>query len=156
MDERGDVYTELRDRALAVSVADLGLTAAPPVLGVVMDTRYPEAVATLIGLADGTTSLYFSNGGGMIGGGQHPQVAEATRRWLEVAAELADRLSQEADEQLPGEGTTQLTVLTPSGRRSASAPEGELGAGGHELSPLFYAAHDVITELRLVEERGTS
>ena len=42
--------------------------------------------------------------------------------------------------------------MTPTGNSSATAPDQELGAGEHELSELFYAAQDVITELRLVEE----
>ena len=35
---------------------------------------------------------------------------------------------------------------------SGAAPEQELEAREHELSEVFYAAQDVITELRLVEE----
>jgi hypothetical protein len=147
--ETAEVYTALRSQALDVTPSDLGLDA--PVLAVVMDTRYPEAVATLVGVADGSTSLYFSNGGGTIGGGQHPQVAQATQRWLDVAATLAGSMSADSSTELPDEGVTLLTLVTPSGRLSARAPEDELGSGEHELSQLFYAAHDVITQLRLVE-----
>jgi len=56
----------LRQHALTVSAADLGLGPTadrPQVWGVVMETGYPEAVATLVVLGEGTTSLYFSNGG---------------------------------------------------------------------------------------------
>jgi hypothetical protein len=147
--ETAEVYTALRSQALSLTSSDLGLDA--PVLAVVMDTRYPEAVATLVGVADGSTSLYFSNGGGIIGGGQHPQVAEATQRLLGVAASLAGAMSAGRSSELPDDGVTQLTVVTPNGRVSARAAEDELGAGQHELSQLFYAAHDVITQLRLVE-----
>src|SRR5687767_15138455 len=118
-----------------------------------METGYPEAVATLVGLADGTTSMYFSNGGGMIGAGQHPQVAATTKRWLELAEEAVDALSEAPGEvELPDEGTTQLVAVTETGLRAARAPEDELGGGAHPLSPLFYAGHDVITAIRLVDE----
>jgi hypothetical protein len=40
-----------------------------PILALLMETGYPEAVATLVAVADGTSSLYFSNGGGFIGVG---------------------------------------------------------------------------------------
>ncbi len=121
-----------------------------------MDTGYPEAVATLVGLADGTTSLYVSNGGGMIGGGQHPQVAEATQRLMNVAAGEIGRLTPEHDFPLPAEGMTHFIAVTPEDRLGASAPDAELGSGDHELSDLFFAAQDVITELRMVEENRPS
>jgi hypothetical protein len=151
--EPAEIYTALRSRALTVTPADLGeLPTTPPVLAVVMDTGYPEAVATLIALADGTTSLYFSNGGGMIGGGEHPQIAAAAQRLVEVAVRVLGHLAQANDFPLPPEGMTQLIAVTPGGSWSANVAEAELGSGGHELSVLFFAAQDVITELRLVDE----
>lgn len=54
---------------------------------------------------------------------------------------------------LPGEGETQFIAVTADGTRAARAPEEVLGNGGHELSPLFYAAQDVITQIRLLDER---
>ena len=147
------IYTDLRSRALSITQAELGeLPATPHVLAVVMDTGYSEAVATLVALADGTTSLYFSNGGGMIGGGEHPRVAAATRRLVDVATRFLEVLSPATDFPLPAVGVTQLIAVTASGNSSATAPEAELGAGEHALSELFYAAQDVLTELRLVEE----
>ena len=118
-----------------------------------METAYPEAVATLVGLADGTTSMYFSNGGGVIGAGAHPQVAAATERWLEVgAASLGELAPAEGEIRLPADARTQFVAVTPAGRLWAVAVEDELGAGAHELSQLFYAGHEVITSIRLVEE----
>jgi hypothetical protein len=145
----------LRNQALALTRDLLDPEAASDgrVIALLMETGYPEAVATLVGLADGTTSMYFSNGGGMIGAGQHPDVAEATRGWLQLA-EQALELLQEApgDVELPDEGMTQLVAVTDSGRRVAQSPEEELGGGSHPLSPLFYAGHDVITAIRVVDE----
>jgi hypothetical protein len=46
---------------------------------------------------------------------------------------------------------TQFVAVTPEGLRGAVAPEEELGEGRHELSPLFYAGQDVITQIRLSE-----
>ena len=36
----------------------------------------------------------------------------------------------------------------------ADAHEDDLGEDRHKLSKLFYAAHDVITEICLMQERG--
>jgi hypothetical protein len=47
---------------------------------------------------------------------------------------------------------TQFVAVTSAGLRGAVAPEEDLGEGRHALSPLFYAAHDVIGQIRLVED----
>ena len=151
-----EVYLGLRGQALNIAPAQLDPAAAgAAVLALLMETAYPEAVATLVGLADGTTSMYFSNGGGVIGAGAHPQVAAATREWLELAAESLAELEPAPEElPLPADGRTQFVAVTPAGRLAAIAVVDELGAGAHELSPLFYAGHEVITAIRLVEDGG--
>ena len=150
-----DIYSELRDQALSVDPTEIGVAPSddhPNVWGVVMDLGYPEGTATLVGLSDGSTSLYTSSGGGVIGGGDHSTVAEATLRWLRVAEDMLAALEPATEFPLPDAGDVAFTVLTYSGRYRASAPEAALGAGDAPLSPLFYAGHDVITELRHVEE----
>ena len=62
-----EIYTELRSQALGATAQALGTK--EQTFGVIMETGYPEAVVTLIALSDGTASLYFSNGGGVIGAG---------------------------------------------------------------------------------------
>lgn len=154
-DEEGpaEVYLGLRQQVLDLAPEQLGdwLPADAPVLALLMETGYPEAVATLVAVADGSTSLYFSNGGGVIGAGAHPSVAEANRRWLETALELLPELSPLASPPLPNEGMTQFVAVTRDGLRGATIVEQELGGGEHDLSPLFYAGQDVITRIRLTE-----
>ena len=65
----GDVYDGLRQQILRLTPDQLGESAYAPILALLMETGYSEAVATLVGVVDGTTSLYFSNGGGVIGAG---------------------------------------------------------------------------------------
>ena len=156
--EDGSVYRDLRRQVLTLNRRDLALEDdGQPVLALLMETGYPEAVATLVGVADGSTSLYFSSGGGVIGAGEHPDVAGATRSWLDLCGELLPLLSVcEGEPALPAEGDTQFVAVTTDGLRSASAPEVELGEERHRLSPLFHAGHEVITRVRLVEEsRGS-
>ena len=66
-----DIYQGLRQQVLTLDPLSLGLdpSASNRVWGVLMETGYPEAVASLVVIADGTVSLYFSNGGGIIGVG---------------------------------------------------------------------------------------
>jgi hypothetical protein len=147
-----DVYEGLRRQVLQLTPDQLGAAVADaPIVALLMETGYPEAVATLVGVADGTTSLYFSNGGGFIGAGTHPTVAEASRRWLEAGRTFLPELSEVADPPLPDIGMTQFVAVTAEGLRAAVTPEDDLGENRHPLSPFFHAAHEVITQIRLTQ-----
>jgi hypothetical protein len=147
----GAVYSGLRQQVLGLTADQLAdaVPAGAPILALLMETGYLEAVATLVAVADGTTSLYFSNGGGVIGAGEHAAVAEAGRRLLETRGEFLDRLSPITDPPVPAETQTQFVAVTPGGLRWELALEDDLGEGEHPLSPLFHAGQDVITQIRL-------
>ena len=141
----------LRQHALTVSAAELGLGPTadrPQVWGVVMETGYPEAVATLVVLGEGTTSLYFSNGGGVIGAGEHAAVRAAGQIVLASAEQYLDGFTVTAATPLPGVGQVRFYLRTFTGTLSAEANEQDLGERRHKLSPLFHAAHSVIAAIR--------
>jgi hypothetical protein len=147
-------YAGLRQQVLGLTPDQLGNGSVgdAPILALLMETGYPDAVATLVAVADGTTSLYFSNGGGFIGAGTHAAVADASRRWLEAGREFVPQLSVIADPPPPAEGLTQFVAVTREGLRGVVAPEKDLGENRHRLSPLFYAGQDVITQIRLTQD----
>ena len=156
MNRPADDYLGLREQALGVRAEHLAEPPRGRILALLMEMGYPEAVATLVGLADGTTSMYFSTGGGIIGGGAHELVDAATRRWLDLAEDFVDSFAPALQAPaLPEDGETQFVAIATDGRFALSAPEQELGVGRHPASPLFHAGHDVITELRLIDEAGS-
>jgi hypothetical protein len=152
--EPGDpkpIYLVLRGRLLETDPASLGLAPSPGgrrVWAVVMDTAFPEGVASLVVVADGTTSLYTSTGGGTIGAGTHDAVAAASRAFLDRVDGALDLLVPAASFPLPSTGRVRFCVLTFDGGRTAEADELDLGERRHPLSGVFLAAHDVITRLR--------
>jgi hypothetical protein len=153
--EPDEVYLALRGKALGLDPGEVGIVPSPDlphVWAVLMETGYPGGIATLVALADGTTSLYLSGGGGMIGAGGHPQVAAATLRLLGAVEQQLDRMPATLDTVLPEAGRVALRALTYSGQHAVEADEADLAYGRHPLSPVFHAAHDVITELRLIDE----
>ena len=152
-DDAEETYRALRQLALDLTPALLGsdIPAGAPALALLMETGYPTAVATLVGVVDGTTSMYFSNGGGMIGAGSHPEVAAVTHRWLEMRGDTIDLLHPVSAPEPPGDGVTQFVAVTPRGLLGAALPEADLVEQRHPLSQLFYAGQDVITQLRLSE-----
>ena len=154
--EIADIYLKLREQALSFGEVEIK---APPVvpggraLGVIMDMGYDTAVVSVMGLADGTTSMYVSNGGGKIGMGDHSSVALASKRWVEVA-ETASPVTETDGDELPLDGTVRFNILTTGPRLFAEARESELGFDTHPLHRLYAAGQAVITAMRLVDEAG--
>jgi hypothetical protein len=148
------MYASLRTMVLDLDPARAGLV--PPfspagAWGFLMDTGYPGASVTLVCLADGTTSLYTSSGFGIIGGGGHESVVRATLQLLHLLDQHLGAMQLSDDRSLPAEGATILRALTPGGRLVLEEAEDDLGNGLSPLSPVFHAAHAVITELRKVD-----
>lgn len=153
--EVADVYAGLRAMLFDPSRRpdDWAADAVDNLWAGVMEMGYDEAVGTLVMTADGAVSLYFSNGGGFIGMGEHEGPREKAREFLTFAHGFLDRARPNVEYPLPQLGQTRFYFLTVDGPLATDeVREDELAAGGHSLSPLFYKAHEVITEMRLVEE----
>jgi hypothetical protein len=151
-----EIARGLRELALGVTAADVRAEPSddrPNVWGVLMDIGFPEDVVTLVAFADGTTSLYFSTGGGVIGAGEHASVREATNAFLNTVEAHLERFPIARDTAGPMAGRVRFHVRTFGDPRSAEADEQALGNGQHPLSPVFYAAHNVITAAREATER---
>ena len=142
---------------LSLDPATVGLHPSaelPRVWGVLMEMGFPDGAATIVSLADGTTSLYTSEGGGVIGGGEHAPVAAASSRFLAEAEATETGLSpaESVDVHLPPVGIVSFVVLGYSGTQIGAADEQELASMQHPLSRLYAAGQDVITALREAEE----
>lgn len=149
---RENPYDGLRAMALGIDPAEAGLPRGGPVWGALFEMTYPNGGATLVCLADGTTSLYTTTGGGVIGGGAHETVAAATLRLLGVVAEALPAFAPDPDAALPPVGGVAIRALTYDGRFALAGPEAEFAAGRHPQWPVFRAAHEVLTQLRLMEQ----
>ncbi len=146
---------ELRLRALHADATDFGMAPTeqfPNVFGVIMDVAYPNGVATLVAFADGTVSLYTSTGSGIIGGGAHPQVVSASQALLRTVENHRSGFLPDPSDEPPPVGSVTIRLLTYRGRVAATEEEVVLGEGRSPLSPVFHAAHGVITELRQIDE----
>ena len=141
------VAREMRERLLEGTPAEFSVTPDGQVWGVLLEIGFPEACATLVSLADGSASLHFSNGGGMTGGGEHPEVAAAAKEFVHAANEHLSRMTPAHDFPLARDGQAIFYVLTTNGVFTAEADQAELG-GIHALTPLFALGNDVVTELR--------
>jgi hypothetical protein len=123
----------------------------PNVFGVLMEVGTTGGHnVTFVSLIDGTTSMYTSVGGGMLGGGEHPQIAEASRAFVGTAENFLTHLTPTSDTSiLPAEGHVRFYILTYSGFLTGEAERNQLGYNQHPLSPLFHSGDAVVTQIRL-------
>lgn len=149
-------YVGWRAMVLGLAPADAGLKpteSLPHVFGVVMDTSYDSGTATQVALSDGTTSMYTSSGGGVIGAGARPNVAAASKALLLVAERERENFPLTTEDPIPTPGRVRITLLTFDGRRAAEAVADDFGYRRVPGSDVFHAMHAVITELRLIDEQ---
>jgi hypothetical protein len=145
-------YTIFRNRAFSCNRPEIGIAQPPasaPAWGALMEIVVPNGVVvTLLSLADGTTSLYFSSGFTVIGGHSHQNVRQASAMFLAKTNELLDSTTPAQRAPLPEFGRVAFFARTDDGLRTANFAESELKTGSHAFSPLFFAGHIVIGELR--------
>lgn len=147
-----EVYLGLRNQALTSTSAKIGLKNIGPddPIAVLMDLNTGARNATIAVFADGAASIYISNGGGFIGGGQdYPSVHEAGQNFIAVACRFRPRMQKAQNYSLPQKGEIFFYLITDNGVYTVSAPEAELNRRTHALTELYAAAQQVITQYRL-------
>ena len=141
----------LRDQALSLAAEDLGLTPTlehPHLWAILMETGFPELVASLFSATDGTTSLYLSTGGGVIGAGAHESVGATLPLFFAAAEANLTSFSMAPSTPPPGEGRVRFYLRTFDGTLTAEASEQDLGQKRHPLWPVFHAGQAVIAAVR--------
>jgi len=152
--DQADIYKDLRGQALG-----LGSESLQPrngILALLMETGYDEAAVTVLAAADGSASMYFSNGGGLIGVGEYEQVQEVVFETLSEVKKHETLLSLTDAYPLPALGRTRFYVVTDQGVLTAEASEDLLGNEEHQLSPLFHQVHKLIAYMRAADEHRQS
>ena len=142
---------QLREKALTGSIDDLGQRRdpMPPVWLGVMEWIVGDSAVTLVSVNDGATSLYFSQGGGFIGAGEHEPVAVATGQFLGECYIAREQFAPAIGFDFPPAGVVRFYVRTDGNEiLTASAPEDEIRQRGHALFRPWAAAQAVITQIR--------
>jgi hypothetical protein len=144
-------YLQLRERLLGLKPDELGLApseAAPYIWGVLAELGYEVGSATLVALADGTTSLHYSTGGGLLGRPGFVPLVQASQALVAEAQKFVAQASPIEDFSVPAPGQVRFILLTYSGTYATSATEKSLASGEHPLAPLFQRLQDTLGQLR--------
>jgi hypothetical protein len=152
-----DVYVGLRNTMLQGPRSKFGL-AAPSTptepWGVLMDWGVRNGTATVVASSDGSASVYFSSGGGYIGGkGQEP-IRAAAQKAVEIARTVKLPERPTAIYPLPETHGVFFYFLTDAGVFIFRTSEQELNSPAHPLRKIGDAMQGVITEYRLWDQNG--
>lgn len=153
--EDGQSSREIRKLVFDMDPAKIGITRENfkhPVWGLIMETGFPEGSFSLVALANGTTGLYYSTGGGTTGAGKHPSVRAASGHLLTGAQYFYPEAKPVNSYPLPAVGEVKFYFLGFDQVSSYSAFEADLGEQRDPLANLFNAGHQLIEELRKVQE----
>ena len=70
-----------------------------------MDWGVEHGTATVVAFSDGSASVYLSNGGGFLGGGEsHESVRKAAQKMVSIAAEFQPQTIETKTYPLPQRG----------------------------------------------------
>jgi hypothetical protein len=148
-----EIAAALRVRVLQLTPQDIGchdLAECPAVWGVVIETAYPGAVASLVVLDEGSVSLYVSDGNGCIGCGSQGEVRRAGADLLQIAQKSLSLAAPTDDLALPSEGQVRCYLLARDGLHAVQVPLDAIGKTDEHLRLLYFAGQRVIAAIERV------
>lgn len=146
---------KLRDMALNSAPSDFQPTPEfPRIFGVLMDWPVGEQTATVFSLFTGDASLYTTSTFGVIGGIGHEAVRTASKSLVRMADAFFEDAVSVTAYPYPHSGRIHFYLLTLTGVRLIDADKADVEGGGDRYTPLFAAAQEVLTRLRLTVPPG--
>jgi len=147
---------DLRRLVLTTPVEKLGFAADedyPAVYGVLAEWDIDGVTATVMSMRDGTASLYTTSTFGIIGGQGHASVRQAAARYVKLANKFAATGKPVTEFPYPKGREVFFYLLTYSGILQVTGDIAAIERESDPTHPLFWAAQDVLTELRLITEK---
>jgi hypothetical protein len=150
--EPAAVAAMLRNNVFNLKPEDIGLTRekSPLVWGVMMELGYQEMVISLVALADGSCSVYLSDGSGAVGCGLYSEVRQSAANMLNVAQRMLSHCQPTIAYPVPAESQVRFYLLTSQGIFSTEASRHDMDEGMSDIAELYYAGHSVIGMIELL------
>jgi len=148
---------ELRLQALTTPAAKIHKAPTdqfPLVYGVLMDWPTGPAIATVFAGSSGVASLYTNTNFNVIGGEAHESVRLAAVKMVLVANRHFAAATPTQEFPYPAPGHVRFYLLTYDGVRVLDVEQSELKDGTSKYGELFDLGQAVMSELRMVYEKG--
>lgn len=123
------------------------------IFGAIMEMGNTQGFATVACYITGDASIYFSNGGGMLGGINHEIVRDAALKFIQSSLNFITMFKKTYNYPFPKAEQTNFYILSQDGFYTSQASTNDLGNKRSELSPLFFAGQDVITTYRIIKPK---
>jgi hypothetical protein len=154
--QKENPYDVLRKMALETKPDQLGLSLPSEkttVYGIVMDWDLKNGTASIISFLTGDASIYFSSGGGIIGGGTHENVKIIAKQFVEKAQQMLDKSLKTEQTPLPEKNTVVFYLLTDKGIYTGQDKMENFSNQTSKWLGLFLIGNEVINELRSIKEK---
>jgi hypothetical protein len=152
-----EMYVKLRTAALHRTAAELKLNVDPNSnlpYGVIMDWNIGQATSTIVSFSTGDASMYYSTGGGWLGGYSVENVNSASKKFVIAAGEYVGKLNKVSEYPMPPVGFMRFYIITPQGvYGSGDVDSDKLIKDGVNFSSLNDAAQYLIHEISLVPQK---
>lgn len=151
-----NAFEGLRNMAFSVTPEQLQIslpTDKTVVYGVIMDWGMDGATATVVSYQTGDASMYLSSGGGVIGGGQHQNVNNAAKQFVNLAQTYLDKATKTETTGLPSTDQVKFYLLTNKGKFLGQDNMQNFENNSSEWLKLFEEGNKVLTELRMTTEK---
>jgi hypothetical protein len=145
------IFIGLREKILRAKAEDLNiqLDSSSRVWCVVTDIAMQTGSVCLVAMIDGSASMYFSSGGSIVGSVGQQNVRDAATAYTRMCYKSLPEMKITREFPLPGAGVVSFSLLTNNGIYTSSAKKEELVSGQNILSPMFFAANDLITQFSI-------
>lgn len=151
------MYVKLRTAAFHRTASELGLDVDPnsnQPYGVILDWNVGQATSTIVSFSTGDASMYYSTGGGWLGGYGVEKVNSASKKFVIAAGEYVDKLNKVSEYPMPPVGFMRFYVITPQGVYSSGDVDSDkLTKDGVDFSSLNDAAQYLVHEISLVPQK---
>jgi len=150
--EPAAITAMLRNNVFNLKIEDIGLThqKSPLVWGTMMELGYPDLTISLVALADGSCSVYLSDGTGAVGCGLYSEVRQMVSHMLNISQRMLPRCERVEQFPSPSASCARFYLLTGEGVFSTEASRLELDEGAVDIAELYYAGHNVIGMIELL------
>jgi hypothetical protein len=154
-----DIYNDLRNQVLALKSSQILVDPGNeyPVYGAVIDMVFGDGdtLATMVCVLDGTVSLYYGNGGGIIGiGEKYQEVREEGFNLLANALQLLEYFDETDDFSLPNDANACFAFFLTDDGIYKAAFHMDRDDEGDVYNFLNHFVQNLLTSIRVNTEEG--
>ncbi|MBN1665991.1 MAG: hypothetical protein JW862_02850 [Anaerolineales bacterium] len=148
-------YIAYRDRALRITPSDVGVPDQfdPQMpFGVIFDFYLDNDLTTATAYANGDASIFFENGGGVLGGSTYEIVRNAALEVIIAGADVYPLAEPATGTPYPQPGQVGVYLMALDGVRFIDGQASDLTSGTEPLAELYQAVQNLTEQLRKISE----